>query len=152
MSIKVVTNNRKAYHDYFVEETYEAGIVLSGNEVKSIRLGNINLKDSFIIIKEGQLYLISCHISPYDKGSYFNSEATRNRVLLMNRAEIRKLRVKIEQKGYTLVPTKVYFKDSLVKVEVGLCRGKATYDKRDTIKGREHSREIERALKENYKK
>ena len=145
---KFIAANKKAYHDYFVEDTYEAGIVLVGCEVKSIRLGAVNLRDSFVIIKNGEAFLIGAHISPYKMGSYFNPDPRRTRKLLLNRYEINKLRGKVEQKGYTLVPIKIYFKDALVKVEIGLCRGKELHDKRAAIKDRENKRYIERVKKE----
>ena len=145
--IKIISNNKKAYHDYFIEETYEAGIELVGSEVKSIRVSACNLKDSYCIIRNGELFLLNMHIAPYEKGSFFNEDARRTRKLLMKKAEIMKLLGKIEQKGYTLVPTKVYFKGSLVKVEIGLAKGKELHDKRDSIKKRDASRDIERQLK-----
>lgn len=146
--MKIVATNKKAYHDYFVEETLEAGIVLVGSEVKSVRLGAVNLRDSFAIVKGGEVFLLGAHIAPYAKGSYFNVEPRRKRKLLLNKSEIRKLQAKTERKGYTLVPLKVYFKDSLVKVELGLCRGKETHDKRESIKRKDAEREMERAKKE----
>ena len=146
--MKIVATNKKAYHDYFVEETLEAGIVLVGSEVKSVRLGAVNLRDSFAIVKGGEVFLLGAHIAPYEKGSYFNVEPRRKRNLLLNKSEIRKLQAKTERKGYTLVPLKVYFKDSLVKVELGLCRGKETHDKRESIKRKDAEREMERAKKE----
>ena len=146
--MKIVATNKKAYHDYFVEDTLEAGIVLVGSEVKSVRLGAVNLRDSFAIIKGGEVFLLGMHIAPYEKGSYFNEDPRRRRKLLLNRAEIRKLQAKTERKGYTLVPLKVYFKDSLVKVELGLCRGKETHDKREAVKRKDAEREMERAKKE----
>ena len=146
--MKIVATNKKAYHDYFVEDTLEAGIVLVGSEVKSVRLGAVNLRDSFAIIKGGEVFLLGMHIAPYEKGSYFNEDPRRRRKLLLNRAEIRKLQSKTERKGYTLVPLKVYFKDSLVKVELGLCRGKETHDKREAVKRKDAEREMERAKKE----
>ena len=127
---KLIATNKKAYHDYFVEDTYEAGIVLVGCEVKSVRLGQINLRDSFVIIKNGEVFMLGTHISPYKMGSYYNVDPRRTRKLLLNRSEINKLRGKVEQKGYTLIPLKVYFKDALVKVEIGLCKGKELHDKR----------------------
>ncbi len=145
---KLVATNKKAYHDYFVEDTYEAGIVLVGCEVKSIRLGAINLRDSFVIVKNGEVFMLGAHISPYKMGSYFNVEPRRTRKLLLNRAEINKLRGKVEQKGYTLVPLKVYFKDALVKVEIGLCKGKELHDKRQAIKEKENNRNLQRIQKE----
>lgn len=145
---KLIAQNKKAYHDYFVEDTYEAGIVLVGCEVKSIRLGAINLRDSFVIIKNGEVFMIGAHISPYKMGSYNNVDPRRNRKLLLNRSEINKLRGKVEQKGYTLVPLKVYFKDALVKVQIGLCKGKELHDKRQAIKEKENDRNLRRVMKE----
>ncbi|MBP3291448.1 MAG: SsrA-binding protein SmpB [Clostridia bacterium] len=146
--MKLIAENRKARHDYFVEDTYEAGIVLVGCEVKSIRQGQVNLRDSFAIIKNGEVFAVGMHIAPYQMGSYFNHDPRRNRKLLLNKAEIRKLKAKVEQKGYTLVPLKIYFKDALVKVELGLCKGKETHDKRESIKRREEDRKIDRIKKE----
>ncbi|MDD7457869.1 MAG: SsrA-binding protein SmpB [Clostridia bacterium] len=145
---KIIATNKKAYHDYFIEETYEAGIELKGSEVKSIRLSRVNLKDSFALVKNGEVFVLNVHISPYDKGSYFNEDPMRTRKLLLKRQEINKLRGKVEQKGYTLVPTKLYFKDSLVKVELALCKGKELHDKRQDIKNKENKRTAERAIKE----
>ncbi len=145
---KLIAQNKKAYHDYFVEDTYEAGIVLVGCEVKSIRLGAINLRDSFVIIKNGEVFMIGAHISPYKMGSYNNGDPRRTRKLLLNRSEINKLRGKVEQKGYTLVPLKVYFKDALVKVQIGLCKGKELHDKRQAIKEKENDRNLRRVMKE----
>ena len=146
--MKLIAENRKARHDYFVEDTYEAGIVLVGCEVKSIRQGLVNLRDSFAIIKNGEVFAVGMHVAPYQMGSYFNHDPRRNRKLLLNKAEIRKLKAKVEQKGYTLVPLKIYFKDALVKVELGLCKGKETHDKRESIKRREEDRKIDRIKKE----
>lgn len=145
---KVVATNKKAYHDYFVEDTYEAGIVLVGSEVKSVRKGAVNLKDSYAIIKGNEVFLLGVHISPYEKGSCFNENPLRTRKLLLNRQEINKIRGKIEIKGYTLVPLKMYFKQSLVKVELGICKGKELHDKRQAIKTREENRNIQRIKKE----
>ena len=145
---RIVATNKKAYHDYFVEDTYEAGIVLVGSEVKSIRQGALNLRDSFVIIKNGEAFVIGMHVSPYKMGSYFNVDARRTRKLLLNRAEINKLRGKVEQKGFTLIPLKVYFKESLVKIELGLCRGKELHDKRASIKEKENNRHLQRIIKE----
>lgn len=145
---KIIATNKKAYHDYFIEETYEAGIELKGSEVKSIRLSRVNLKDSFALVKNGEVFVLNVHISPYDKGSYFNEDPMRTRKLLLKRQEINKLRGKVEQNGYTLVPTKLYFKDSLVKVELALCKGKELHDKRQDIKNKENKRTAERAIKE----
>jgi len=145
---RIVATNKKAYHDYFVEDTYEAGIVLVGSEVKSIRQGALNLRDSFVIIKNGEAFVIGMHVSPYKMGSYFNVDARRTRKLLLKRAEINKLRGKVEQKGFTLIPLKVYFKESLVKIELGLCRGKELHDKRASIKEKENNRNLQRIIKE----
>lgn len=148
--IKIVAENRQARHEYFVLDTYEAGVVLKGDEVKSIRQGAINLKDSFAVITKGEVFLRNCHITPYEKGSYFNSEARRDRKLLLNRSEISKLTGKVSEKGLTLIPLKVYFKGSLVKVELGLCQGKKLYDKRETLKRKTQEREAQRDIKEYY--
>ena len=141
---KIVAQNKKAYHDYFVDETYEAGISLFGTEIKSIRLGQVNLKDSYCSIKDGELFVLGMHVSPYEKGNIFNREPRRERKLLMHKREILKLAGLVGQKGYTLVPLSLYFSGSRVKVEVGLCRGKKLYDKRDSDAQREAGREIER--------
>ena len=146
--INVVATNKKAYHDYFVEDTYEAGIALVGCEVKSVRQGAVNLRDSFVIIKNGEVFMLGAHISPYKMGSYKNVDPRRTRKLLLNRSEINKLRGKVEQKGYTLIPLKVYFKDALVKIELGLCRGKELHDKREAIKEKENKRNLQRVMKE----
>ncbi len=145
---KVVATNKKAYHDYFVEDVIEAGVVLKGTEVKSVRLGAVNLKDSYVIFKNGEAFMIGVHISPYKMGSYFNVDPRRTRKLLLNRSEINKLRGRVEQKGYTLIPLKMYFKGSLVKIELGLCKGKELHDKRAAIKQKENDRELERVKKE----
>ncbi len=145
---KIIATNKKAYHDYFVEDTYEAGIELVGSEVKSIRLGRVNMKDCFALVKNNEVFVYNMHISPYDKGSYFNEEPRRTRKLLLNRPEINKLRGKVEQKGYTLVPTKLYFKGNFVKVELAVCKGKELHDKRQTIKDKENRIAAERAIKE----
>lgn len=147
--MKVIASNKKAFHDYFVEETLEAGIVLVGTEVKSVRLGAVNLRDSYAVIKGGEVFLVGAHIAPYEKGSYFNVDSRRTRKLLLAKAEIRKLAARTERKGYTLVPLKIYLKGSLVKVELGLCRGKEQRDKRETIKRRDAEREMARAIKEH---
>ncbi len=144
---KIITVNRKARHDYFVDETYEAGIALFGTEVKSLRAGQVNLKDSWCEVRAGELFLTGAHISPYEKGNIFNREPERDRKLLMHRREIMKLHGLIGQKGYTLVPLSLYFKGSHVKVEVGLCRGKKLYDKRDAEAKRQADRTMERYMK-----
>lgn len=147
---KTVATNKKAYHDYFIEDTYEAGIELCGCEVKSVRLGNINLKDSYAVIKNGEVFLIGAHISPYKMGSYYNAEPRRTRKLLLHKQEILKLAGKVFEKGYTLVVTKVYFVSGLVKVELGLAKGKEGRDKRRDIQEKDLKRETDRAIKENY--
>lgn len=146
-SVKIVAKNSKAYHDYFIEEKYEAGVELAGTEVKSIRLGNINLKDSFCIIKDGQMSVLGMHISPYEKGNIFNKEPRRPRRLLMHKREILKLFAKVKQDGYSLVPLAVYFKGPRVKLEVGLAKGKKLYDKREAAAKRDAKREMDRAIK-----
>ncbi len=147
---RLVATNKKAYHDYFIEETFEAGIQLVGSEVKSIRMGGINLKDSYAFIKNGELILSNVHISPYKMGSYFNEDPRRDRRLLMHKREIDRLRGRVEQKGYTLVATKVYFKNSLVKIEIALAKGKELHDKRDALKDKQQKRDMQRELA-NYK-
>ncbi len=150
--IKIVAKNNKAYHDYFIEEKFEAGIELVGTEVKSIRMGNVNLKDSFCIIKDGQLSVLGMHISPYEKGNIFNKDPRRTRRLLMHKREILRLFGKIKQDGYSLVPLTVYFKNSRVKLELGLAKGKKLYDKRDSAAARDAKREIDRTMKSrNYR-
>ena len=150
-AVKVIAKNSKAYHDYFIEEKYEAGIELAGTEVKSIRLGNVNLKDSFCIIKEGQLSVLGMHISPYEKGNIFNKDPRRPRRLLMHKREIMRLFGKVKQDGYSLIPLSVYFKGSRVKVNVGLCKGKKLYDKRQAAAERDAKRQIDRAMKERLR-
>ncbi len=145
--IKLIANNKKAYHDYFIEDTYEAGISLAGTEVKSLRMGKCSLKESFIRIERGELFVYNMHISPYEKGNIFNKDPLRVRKLLLHRYEINKISARVDQKGYTLVPLRVYFKDSLVKVEVGLARGKKLYDKRETIARKDQQREAEREFR-----
>ncbi len=145
--MKVVCQNRKAYHDYHIEETSEAGIALLGTEVKSLREGKANLKDSYVIIKGGEAFLFNCYISPYSHGNIMNHDPLRTRKLLMHRKEIERLGGKIATKGFTLIPLKIYFKDSFAKIEIGLARGKKLFEKRETIKERDARREIERAMK-----
>ena len=146
-SIKQVAKNSKAYHDYFIEDRFEAGIELAGTEVKSIRMGNVNLKDSFCIIKEGQLSVLGMHISPYEKGNIFTKDPRRPRRLLMHKREIMRLFGKIKQDGYSLVPLSVYFKGPRVKLEIGLAKGKKLYDKRESAAKRDAKREMDRAMK-----
>ena len=147
-SIKVMARNREAYHEYFVEEEMEAGIALSGTEVKSIRAGTLNLKDAWCGIKDGELLLNQMHISPYDHGNIFNRDPRRPRKLLMHKREIMRLYGKVKQDGYALIPLSVYFKGSRVKVKVGLCKGKKIYDKRQAAADRDAKRQIDRAIKE----
>ena len=144
---KLVANNKKAYHDYFIDETYEAGIVLHGTEVKSMRLGKCSVKESFIRIEYGEVFVYGMHVSPYEKGNIFNKDPMRVKKLLMHRYEINKLIGKVKEKGYTLVPLQVYFKDGKVKVEIGLARGKKLYDKREDIAKKDQRRENERDFK-----
>lgn len=144
---KEISKNRKATFDYEIIERFEAGIELVGTEVKSIRAGNISLKESFIFIRDGQMILKNSHIAPYDKGSFSNVDPRRDRKLLMHKSQIRILFSKVAEKGFTLIPTKMYFKDSLIKIEVALCRGKHTVDKRRTIKEREQKISMEREIK-----
>ena len=146
-SFKLVANNKKAYHDYFIDEKYETGIELAGTEVKSIRMGKCSIKEAFIRVENGEVYIYGMHISPYEKGNIFNKDPLRPRKLLMHRAEISKLDSKIAIKGYTIVPLQVYFKGSLVKLEIGLARGKKLYDKREDIAKKDQKRELERDFK-----
>ena len=144
---KIIAQNKKAYHDYFVIETYEAGIALYGTEVKSVRNGRVNLKDSFCSFKEGELYALGFHISPYEQGNRFNRDPMREKKLLMHKAELRKLFGLLTREGYTLVPLSLYFSRGRVKMEIGLCKGKKLYDKRESIAKNEANREIERTVK-----
>ena len=148
---RIIAQNRKAYHDYFVDEKYEAGISLFGTEVKSVRGGAVNLKDSYCSVKDGELYALGIHISPYEKGNIFNREPRRERKLLMHKREILKLGGLMTQKGYTLVPLSMYFSGKNVKVEVGLCRGKKLYDKRDSLAEKQTNREIDRRMRDQSK-
>ena len=145
--VKIAAQNRKAFHDYFVEDRYEAGIELFGTEVKSIRAGTLNLKDSFCVAKDGEIYAYSLHISPYEQGNIFNRDPDRPKRLLLHKREIRKLHAMQKQDGYALIPLSVYFKNSRVKVELGLCKGKKLYDKRASAAARDAKRDIDRALK-----
>ncbi len=144
---RLIANNKKAYHDYFIEDTYEAGIALAGTEVKSLRMGKCSIKESFIRVEDEEVFVYQMHISPYEKGNIFNKDPLRVRKLLLHKSEIRKLIGQQKMKGYTLIPLKVYFKDSLVKVEIGLARGKKLYDKRDDIAKKDVKREAERDFK-----
>jgi SsrA-binding protein len=146
---KTLVQNRRARHEYFIEENFEAGIELSGTEVKSLRLGNANLGDAYASVKDGQLYLHSMHISPYDKGNIYNKEPLRSRRLLMHKREIRRLGGQVQQKGYSLIPLRLYLKDNKVKVELALARGKKLYDKREDDADRDAKRDMERAFAKN---
>ena len=145
--IKEITSNRKAFHEYFVLERFEAGIELAGTEVKSIRAGNVNLKDAFCTVKNGELFVRGMHVSPYEQGNIFNRDPVRPRRLLMHKREILKLNARIMQDGVALIPLSLYFKDSRVKVELGLCKGKKLHDKRDDIAAKDAQRDIQRALR-----
>ena len=148
LGVKEITSNRKAFHEYFVLERFEAGIELAGTEVKSIRAGNVNLKDAFCTIKDGELFVRGMHISPYEHGNIFNKDPVRPRRLLMHKREIVKLNARIMQDGVALIPLSLYFKDSRVKVELGLCKGKKLHDKRDSEAERQTRRDIDRIMKE----
>ena len=146
-SIKLIANNKKAYHDFFIDDTFEAGVSLHGTEVKSLRMGKCSIKEAFVRIENGEVFVYGMHISPYEKGNIFNKDPLRVKKLLMHRYEINKLMGKIKEKGFTLVPLKVYFKGSLVKVEIGLARGKKLYDKREDIAKKDQRREAEKEFK-----
>ena len=146
-SVKIIAQNKKAYHDYFVDEKYEAGIELFGTEVKSIRQGRVNVKESYCDIKDGEVFVVGMHISPYEQGNVFNKDPLRPKKLLLHKKEILKLFGLVSQKGYTLVPLQIYLKNSMVKVEIGLCRGKKLYDKRDDMARNDAKRDMERAFK-----
>ena len=144
---KLIANNKKAYHDYFIEDTYEAGIALVGTEVKSLRMGKCSIKEAFVRIEDGEVFVYGMHVSPYEKGNIFNKDPLRVKKLLLHKYEINKLLGKIKEKGYTLVPLQVYFKDGKVKVEIGLARGKKLYDKREAIAKKDQRREAEKEFK-----
>ncbi len=146
-AMKLVANNKKAYHDYFIEDKYEAGVVLHGTEVKSMRMGKCSIKEAFIRIENGEVFAYGMHVSPYEKGNIFNKDPLRVKKLLLHKQEINKLAGKITEKGYTLVPLQVYFKDGKAKVEIGLARGKKLYDKRQDIARKDQRREAEKELK-----
>ncbi len=148
MGEKLICNNKKAYHDYFIEEKFEAGVVLRGTEVKSLRNGKANLNDSFALIKNGEAFLHNLHISPYDFGNRENHDADRMRKLLLHKKEIVKLFAKIREQGYSFIPLRIYFKDGLVKVELGMAKGKKLYDKREDMKEKDHKRDIAQAMKQ----
>ncbi len=149
-SQKLIANNKKAYHDYFIDETYEAGVALHGTEVKSMRMGKCSIKESFIRIENGEVFVYGMHVSPYEKGNIFNKDPLRVKKLLMHKYEINKLAGKVAEKGYTLVPLQVYFKDGKAKVEIGLARGKKLYDKRNDIAKKDQLREAEREFKQRF--
>lgn len=148
---RLVASNRKAYHDYFIDESVEAGLVLVGSEIKSIRAGKVNLRDSYVTIRDGEAWLIGSHIAGYAQASYQDHDPRRDRKLLLHRREILRLRQRVDQKGYTIVPLKMYLKDGRAKVEIGLARGKRQYDKREAIAQRDADRAIERAIKDAYR-
>ncbi|MBR6093999.1 MAG: SsrA-binding protein SmpB [Lachnospiraceae bacterium] len=145
---KLIANNKKVYHDYFIEETYEAGLVLHGTEVKSLRLGKCSIKESFLRIEDGEMYVYGMHVSPYEKGNIFNKDPLRTRKLLLHKREILKLVGKVKEKGYTLVPIEVYFTDGKAKMLIGLAKGKKLYDKREDLAKKDAKREMERAFKD----
>jgi SsrA-binding protein len=151
MGIKIIANNKKAYHEYFVDEVFEAGLALQGTEVKSIRMGQVSIKESYCRIRNGEVFVDNMNISPYEQGNRENHEPLRSRKLLLNRYEIDKLIKKVDEKGLTLVPTKIYFKDSRAKLEIGVCRGKKLYDKRETLKRKQADREASRAMRDHSK-
>jgi SsrA-binding protein len=146
-SIRLIASNKKAYHDYFIEDKYEAGIALHGTEVKAIRMGQVSVKESYIRIEHGEALLYGMHISPYEKGNIFNRDPLRVRKLLLRRAELNKIGGKLQEQGYTLVPLSVYLKGNLVKIEIGIAKGKKLYDKRDSIAKKDMQREAEREFK-----
>ncbi len=148
--VKIVASNRKARHEYFIEDTIEAGIVLKGTEVKSIRAGRVNVKESYAMVENGEVFIYNMHISPYEQGNIYNVDPIRKRKLLLNKREIRRLEAQVMQKGYTLIPLTVYIKDGLVKVELALGKGKKLYDKREDIAKKDAMRKIERQVKEKY--
>ena len=149
--IKPMAQNKKAFHDYFVEERLECGMELKGTEVKSMRQGRMNLKESFAIVKDGEVLVCGMHISPYEQGNIFNTDPMRQKKLLLHKSEIAKLHALVKQDGYALIPLSVYFKDARVKVELGVCKGKKLHDKRDSIAERDTKREMARALRSNNK-
>lgn len=151
MGIRMVANNKKAYHDYFIEDKYEAGAALAGTEVKSLRMGKCSIKESFVRIENGEVFIYGMHITPYEKGNIFNKDPLRVKKLLLHKEEIRKIERKIAEKGFTLVPLQVYFKGSLVKVEIGVAKGKKLYDKRQDIAKKDQKREALREFKESGK-
>jgi SsrA-binding protein len=149
MGIKLIASNKKAYHEYFVDEVFEAGLVLQGTEVKAVRMGQVSLKEAYCRIRNGEIFVENMNISPYEQGNRENHDPLRVRKLLMHRIEINKLTKKVEERGFALVPTRLYFKDSHAKLEVGLCRGKKLYDKRESLKRKQADREASRAVREH---
>ncbi len=145
--IKLIANNKKAYHDYFVEDSFECGIELVGTEVKSLRMGHCSIKESYCQVKNGEVFIYGMHINPYERGNIFNKDPLRDRKLLLHRGEINKIGGQMQQQGYTLIPLRVYFKNSRVKVEIGLCRGKKNYDKREDLKKKDQRRALEKEFK-----
>ncbi|MBI4788712.1 MAG: SsrA-binding protein SmpB [Chloroflexi bacterium] len=150
-NVKVVASNRKAYHDYHIEETHEAGIALTGTEIKSVRAGSVNLRDSYAQVRNGELWLMNVHIAPYQPASRENADPYRDRKLLVHRGEIMRLMGRVQEKGLTLIPLRMYLKNNRAKVEIGLARGKKLYDKREAIAKRESDREIQRAVKDKVR-
>ena len=149
MGIKIIANNKKAYHEYFVDEVYEAGLALQGTEVKSIRMGQVSIKEAYCRIRNGEVFVDNMNISLYEQGNRENHDPVRSRKLLLNRYEIDKLTKKVEEKGLALIPTRLYFKDSRAKLEIGVCRGKKLYDKRETLKRKQADREASRAMRDH---
>lgn len=149
MGIKIIANNKKAYHEYFVDEVLEAGLVLQGTEVKSIRMGQVSIKEAYCRIRNGEVFVDNMNVTPYEQGNRENHDPLRARKLLLHAYEIEKLAKKVDEKGLTLVPTKVYLKDSKVKLEIGICRGKKLYDKRETLKSKQAAREAHRAMRDH---
>ena len=147
ISERLIANNKKAYHDFFIDETYEAGLSLAGTEVKSLRMGQCSIKEAYVGIEDGEIFVYHMHINPYERGNIFNKDPLRKRKLLMHKNEILKLSHQIKEKGYTLMPLKVYFKNGRVKIEIGLARGKKNYDKREDIKKKDQQREAEKDFK-----
>ena len=151
MSIKIIANNKKAYHEYFVDEVFEAGLALQGTEVKAVRMGQVSIKESYCRIRNGEVFVDNMNISPYEQGNRENHDPLRSRKLLLHRLEIDKLIKKVDEKGLTLVPTKIYFKGRLAKLEIGVCRGKKLYDKRESLKSKQANREASRAMRDHSK-
>ena len=151
MTVKVVATNRKAFHEYFISDTFEAGIALLGTEIKSVRAGRVSLQDGYVSFEQGEAWLLNIHIAQYDPASRQNHDPKRRRKLLLHRREIDRLAAKVQEKGFTVIPTRLYLKDGRAKVEIGLAKGKRLYDKRETIAKRDSQRQIDRAIKEQYK-